>query len=104
MSRAGLVNVLCHRCRADEAHRGDVRMLEQPVDGNAIALYDVEHAFGQPRLLPELREPERRRWIALRRLEHEAISRGDGDWEHPHRYHHREVERSEASHHAQRRT
>ena len=47
---AGLVDVPGDRRRADEAHRGDVGVLEDAVDGHLVALHDVEHAVGQPGL------------------------------------------------------
>ena len=40
----GLVDVLGDRRRADEAHGGDVGVLEQAVDGHLVALHDVEAA------------------------------------------------------------
>ena len=42
------------RRRADKAHGGDVRVGEQPVDGNAVAVHDIEHAVRQTGLLPKL--------------------------------------------------
>ena len=45
--RARLVDVAGDRRRADEADRGDVGMLEQRVDGDLVALHDVEDAVGE---------------------------------------------------------
>ena len=42
--RAGLVDVARDRRRADEADRGDVRVLEQRVDRDLVAVDDVEDA------------------------------------------------------------
>ena len=42
--RAGLVDVAGDRGRADEAHGRDVRVLEDPVDGDLVAVDDVEDA------------------------------------------------------------
>ena len=57
---AGLVDVAGDRRGADEADRGDVGVVEQRVDGHLVALHDVEHAVGQPGLLPQLGEQQRR--------------------------------------------
>ena len=51
---AGLVDVLRDRRRADEADRRDVGVLEQAVDGDLVAVDDVEHAGRQARLGEQL--------------------------------------------------
>ena len=56
LARAGLVDVPGDRRGADEADRGDVRVLEQAVDGDLVALHDVEAAGREPGL-----------WRAVRR-------------------------------------
>ena len=47
VGRAVRVDVARDRGRADEAHRADVRVLEDRVDRHLVALDDVEHAVGQ---------------------------------------------------------
>ena len=49
--RARLVHVARDRGRADEAHRGDVRVCEDRVDGDLVALHDVEDAVRETGLL-----------------------------------------------------
>ena len=67
-------------------------------------MHDVEHAIGQAGFLEQLGKPDRRRRIALRRLQHERVAARDRDREHPARHHHREVERRDARDHAERLT
>ena len=98
-----LVDVAGDRRRADEGDRGDVRMLEQRVDGDAVvAMNDVEDAVGQSRLPQQLGHPERRGRILLRRLEHEAVAARDRRRPHPHGHHRGEVERRDAGDDAER--
>ena len=52
---AGLVDVLRDRRRADERHRRDLRVLEQAVDRDLVAVDDVEHAGRQAGLGEQLR-------------------------------------------------
>ena len=59
--RAGLVDIARDRRRADEADRGDVRVLEDRVDRDLVALHDVEDAVRDARLLEQLCSPERPR-------------------------------------------
>ncbi|CDY79544.1 hypothetical protein BGLT_02326 [Caballeronia glathei] len=77
-------------------------MREQRIDGGLVAVHHVEHALGQPGLSEQFREPDRRRRIALRRLQHERVAGGDRDREHPARHHHREIERRDARDDAER--
>ena len=98
----GLVDVLGDRRRADEADRGDVGVLEDPVDGHLVALHDVEAPGRQAGLGQQLGEEQRRRRILLARLEHERVAAGEGVGEHPHRHHRREVERRDAGDDAER--
>ena len=100
--RAGLVDVAGDRRRADEAHGGDVGMLEDPIDRDLVAVHDVEDAVGQPGLLQQLTEVDRCGWVLLARLEDERVPARDGVREHPHRHHRREVERRDAGHDAER--
>ena len=65
VARARLVDVACDRRRADEGDRGDVRVLEEAVDGVTRSLDHREDAVGQARLLPELGEEERGRRVLL---------------------------------------
>ena len=99
---AGLVDVAGDRRRADEADRRDVGVLEQPVDGDLVAVHDVEHAVGHARLAQQLGHEQRDRRILLARLEHERVAARDGVGEHPHGHHGREVERRDAGHDAER--
>ena len=55
VARAGLVDVLRDRRRADEAHRGDAGVLEDRVDRDLVAVHDVEDARRQARLGQQLR-------------------------------------------------
>ena len=58
--RAGLVDVARDRRRADEADRGDRRVLEDRVDRDLVAVDDVEDAVGHARLGEQLGEEDRR--------------------------------------------
>src|SRR5690349_3658720 len=63
-----------YRAIQGRTHEGDrlhVRAGQQRVDGSLVAVEDVdEHAVGQPRLLPQLRDPQRGGGNLLRRLEY----------------------------------
>ena len=96
-----LVHVLGDRGRADERDRGDVRVVEDRVDRDLVAVHDVEHAVGQAGLGVELGDQVRRRRVALARLEHEGVAGGDGHRVHPQRHHDREVERRDPGDHAE---
>src|SRR5215469_8001274 len=52
--RAARVEASGDRGRADEAQGPDLRVLEQRIDGDSVALHDVENAVRQPGLLEEL--------------------------------------------------
>ena len=57
--RARLVDVAGDRRGADEADRGDVGVLEQPVDRHLVAVDDLEDAVGDAGLLQQLGDEER---------------------------------------------
>ena len=99
---AGLVDVLGDRGGADEADRGDVGMLEDAVDGDLVAVDDVEAAVGQTGLLQQLADEHARRRILLARLEDERVAARERVGEHPHRHHAGEVERGDAGDDAER--
>jgi hypothetical protein len=100
--RARLVDVAGDRRRANERHGRNVRVLEDPVDRDLVAVDDVEHAGRNARLGQELGEVERGRRILLGRLQDERVAARDRVREHPHRDHRREVERRDAGHDAER--
>ena len=101
---AALVDVLRDRRRADEGDRRDVRVVQQHVDGDLVAVHDVEDAVRQARLGVELGHEVRGGGIALGGLEHERVARRDRQGMHPQRDHHREVERRDAGADAERLT
>jgi len=100
--RAGLVDVLRDRRRADEAERLHVGVREQRVHRQLVALHDVEDAVGQAGLLEQLGHEQRGGRVALAGLEDEGVAAGDGHREHPARHHAGEVEGRDAGHHAER--
>ena len=81
------------RCRAHEADRLHVRVIEQRVDRERIALHHVQYAGRHTRLRRHLREQQRGGGIALGGLEHERVAAHQRDRNHPQRHHRREVER-----------
>ena len=98
---AGLVDVPRDRRRADEADRGDVRVLEHAVDRDLVPVDDVEDAVGQARLLEQLghevrADGSRSDGFSTNVLP-QAIARA-----HPHRHHRREVERRDPGDDAER--
>ena len=100
--RAGLVDVPGDRRRSDEADGRDVGVLEDAIDGDLVAVDDVEAAVGKPGLLQQVADEHAGRGILLARLEDERVSAGEGVGEHPHRHHAREVERGDAGDDTQR--
>ena len=89
--------------RADERDGRDVRVLEQRVDGDLVAVDDVEDAVGQAGLLQQLgrrrstpTDPSRDGFSTKR------VAAGDRGRPHPHRHHRREVERRDAGDDAER--
>ncbi len=99
---AGLVDVAGDRRGADEADRRDVGVAQQAVDGLLVPLQHREDTVGEPGLLPELGEEQRRRGVLLAGLEDEGVAGGDRVRAHPQRHHHREVERGDAGDDAER--
>src|SRR4029079_14735787 len=91
--RDRLVDVARDRCRADEADGGHVRVLEDGVDRNLVAVDDVEDAVRKTGLLEQLGRPDRRRGVLFARLEYERVAARERRRPHPHRYHRGEVER-----------
>ena len=63
---------------------------------------DVEDAVRQTGFAEEFGDANRRARIALGRLENESVTTGNGNRVHPHRHHHREIERGDTSDHAER--
>ena len=97
----GFIDVLGHRRGAHETDGFHIGMLQQAVDGNAIALQHRKDAIGHARLLDEFRQIERHRRVAFRGFQKKGISARDGVSEHPHRHHRREVEWRNTRHHTQ---
>ena len=62
---AAAIDIFGNRGRANEAHRLDVGMIEQRVDGTLVAMDDIDHALGQPRLHQQLTNEGGGRGIAL---------------------------------------
>ena len=98
---AARIDIFGDRGGADKADRLDVGMVEQRVDGELVAVDDVEHAFGETGFLEQFPGQHRCGRIALGGLQDKGVSAGNGDGVHPHRHHGREVERGDAGDHAQ---
>ena len=99
---ASTVDILRNRCRADETDCGDARIIEQGIDRDLVAMYHVEYAVRQACFFQQISDVDACRRIALGRFEHEGIAAGDRDREHPHRHHHRKVERRNTGAHTKR--
>ena len=101
MLGGGAVHVLSHRHRAHEGHGLDVGVSQQ---GIHLLLATMDH-LQQPRrgtgLLEQLRQAVGGHGVLLGRFEHEGVTGGDGQGEHPQGYHGREVERGNARANAQ---
>ena len=95
-SRSARVDIFGDRRRAHEAHRPDVRIVEDRIDGLLVAVDDVEDARRKPGFDHQFREAHRHARIALGGLEDEGVAGGDGGGELPHRNHGGEVERRDA--------
>ena len=102
VGRAGLVDIVGDIGRADEADGMDLRMGQDGVDRRLVAVDDVEHAGRRSGLHHQLGQTDRHGRIPLGGLEDEGVADSNGDTEHPHRDHGREVERGDARNHAQR--
>ena len=101
--RAALVDVAGDRRRADEGDRGRRRGESRRASTATLSpCTTLKTPSGRPASLPELGEQQRGRGVALAGLEHERVAAGDGDGEHPHRDHRREVERRDAGDDAER--
>ncbi|MNF79361.1 hypothetical protein D3C84_615730 [compost metagenome] len=101
MASTGLVDVIGDRRGADEGHRFHIRVDQQRIDRLFVALHHVEHAVRQTGLFQQIRHEQAGARIGRAWLENEGVARRDRHREHPHRHHHREVERRDAGHHAQ---
>ena len=100
--RRRLVDVFRDRSRADEGDRLDLRVLEDRVDRDLVAVHDVEDAVGNAGLLQQLGGVHRRGRILLGRLEHERVAARERGRPHPHGHHRGEVERGDAGDDAER--
>ncbi len=69
-------------------------MIQQRINRLFVALHNIEYTVGQASFLEQTGQDQRCGRVPLRGLEHKGIAAGDGDGEHPHRHHGREVERS----------
>ncbi|EAU65438.1 hypothetical protein STIAU_2870 [Stigmatella aurantiaca DW4/3-1] len=90
-----------HRGRADEAHRLDIRVLQQPLHGLLAAVEQREDAGRKPRLEHQLAQGARGERHLLGGLEDEGVAHDERGGNHPQRHHGREVERGDARHHTQ---
>jgi hypothetical protein len=70
-------------------------VLDQRIDGDLVAMYDIEDTFGHARLEEQLGIPNRCRRSALRGSQHERVAARGRHHKHPARPHHREIERRE---------
>ena len=86
----------------DETHGLDVRVFENGIDGVLVAIDDLQHARRAARFHEKFGQAQRYARILFARLVDEAIAASDGDAEHPHRDHGREVERRDAGDNAKR--
>ncbi len=98
------IDVFRDRRGPDKRQRRDVRVFDQCIHGHLVAVHNVEHAVRQTGFLQQFSNAQRRRRVTLRRLQHERVAAGERDGEHPHRHHHREIERRDPRDHAQRLT
>ncbi len=96
VGRARGVDVAGDGGGADEGDGGDVRVLQDAVHRGLVAVDDVQHAVRQARLGGQLGQLQGRGRHLLAGLEDEGVPAGDGEREHPHRHHRREVERRDA--------
>ena len=99
---AARIDVLRDRRRADKADGLDVRVVEDRVDGDLVAIYDIEDAGRQPGLDEQFGNAHRHARVALGRLQDEGVAAGDGGRNLPQRDHGREVEGRDAGDHAER--
>ncbi len=74
-------------------------MRQQRLDSRTITLHDAEDPVGEAGPLHDVGQYQRSGWILLGRLQHEAVSAGDGIGHHPQRHHDREVEGCDAGDH-----
>ena len=81
----------------DLVHAG---VLHQRFAGRAVSGDDIDDACGEPDLLADFREGQRRQWSKLRRLQHHRVSRGDCRRNLPGQHEQREIPRNDLSHHA----
>ena len=99
---AGLVDVARDRGAPHEADRSDIRVLQDGIDRDLVAVDDIEDAVRDARLVKQIGHEVGGRWVLLGRLEDERVARREGRREHPHRDHRREIERGDAGHDAKR--
>ncbi len=96
------VDVLRDVGAADEAHRLDLRVLEDGVDGLLVAVHDLEHAGRQAGLEEQLGQPQRHRGSRSLGLRMNALPHASAGPAFHKRDHRREVEGRDARDHTQR--
>ena len=104
LAGAALVDGARYGRRTHEAQGCDVRVLDQALHRDSIAVDHVEDTVGQARLSVQLCEQVRRRGIPLGGLQQDTVSAREGDGRHPERHHHRKVEGRDAAHDTERLT
>ena len=97
-----LVDVAGDRGGADEGDRCHVRVLDERIDRNLVAVHHVEDAVGQARLSEQFGHPVGRGRVFLGGLQDDGVARRDRDREEPQRHHRREVERADDADDAER--
>ncbi len=85
--------------KTDGPHLG---MIKQRIDRGLAAVHQIHHALGQSDVLHQFKCPPHGERHALRRLQHESISGGDGVGQKPERNHPRKIKRNDRGDHAQR--
>ncbi len=99
-----LVNQVGNGRGADERERLHLRMIDQRFHGVLVALHHVEYAIRQARLLQQVGNHQRSARVQRAGLENKGVTGSNGDGEHPHRHHCREVKWRNTRHYAQRLT
>ncbi|CPP67018.1 Uncharacterised protein [Bordetella pertussis] len=102
LAGAALIDLMRHRGRSDKRDRLDIGVVDQGIDRLHAALHHARHARRQARLAQHLGQRQRRRCVQRAGLEHERVAGGQRHRHHPQRNHHREIERRDAGHHAER--
>src|SRR5690606_29495804 len=93
---AHFINTVGNRGGTHKGHGLHVLVVDQGLNCVFVTLHHVEYAIGQTGFFQQLGNEQAGAGVDRAGFQHKGVTRGDGNGEHPHGHHAREVERGDA--------